>query len=1184
MPLTSPIVSLLLLAACLAAFSRPGLARADAVPIPARTVEGIAATQTGKPLAHVTLYLFGLPPGETDMIKLGDQSTVVTDDRGHFVWQVPAALPPLSDYIGVRPISCYALAADRSTARFRLVVRPDWHGTSAEAAARDLLERATRPCATKWQTGGAHPLLSVIAPDMAVVKLSLRGPDGLPLRAQEVQVVSAGLWSDHEGAAVYTGRTDDAGTVRMRWYPGALRLQVFAAGLGFGSTGTFETLPGRSAAPAVPPLAPFTRLSGTVAAALVKPGATVHLEDFSSNDTWYAPRAIVAAGGRWTLDGVLPGPHRLVLDGGNGESEPVAVTVAPGEHLGGLTIGPRKPLSPVAALAVSLLGGARTLAGSPPGSKPVVRGRVMDLEGRPVAGADIYADFSYSGINGGAQNVVVVKSDAAGRYIISDPTGGGRLQQVYVRLVAHLPGSPMAFGDEQSEKDSASGVWPDVRLDLVLPGLHSGLTVRVLQGSKPLPNVPVELTADGGRRSSGFFFRGEDRGAAALALRKLLAPSAQTGPDGAAHFADLAPGLWSVAANHPNSPWLIKPMPLSPFNVSGDVVVRAGESLTYTVAVRPPPGEVAFRVLAPDGLPPAGLPVALSAATAQYPNYGNFSPTSDGAGNQRATFFAPGLFQITARFGDTPVDLNALVGPFNEGTALVAVSLATPATRPVVIPTRRYGPASIRVRLEDARGRPTRGTVVVGDAPSGAGLGGYAASADARGLVVFPNMPEGDYKLTARLAGLPGRAALGGEGVPFPSDAALLAGTGQPLPQAVHIQAGVQAAVTFRPQPIGYLRLHIAAPPAQAKNYYFDGRLASEQAFLDTRLDPRTGEFLVGPLPAGRRTFRLFRLVSGQVAENVSAGTTMVTVMAGQVARAALVPHEPPGPTLLLESVSPSGTVLLMDGKTPAWGARAGIFTADRPYPLRMVRTDARGHLTITDQWRGATFPWKPTPGGPAGPVVVAWLPGANGAVIVPYAPGQDARLVLPAAISLHGRVTAGGLSVLGLPSSFRVKAAYQGRGALNEALSVEATAQSDGTFELAGLTPGTYQVQAARDDIWLSQTQTLTVGAGLVPAMALDIAPPGAAVVLHLVDGAGRPLAGRMVNIARPAGPLTASLWPTGLAANGAGDLRVDGLEVGRHHLMVSGVSGEEVGFSVPTWTPDTPPTVQRVMVRGGQ
>lgn len=80
MPLTSPIVFLLLLVACLAAFSRPGLARADAVPIPARTVEGVAATQTGKPLAHVTLYLFGLPPGETDMIKLGDQSTVVADD------------------------------------------------------------------------------------------------------------------------------------------------------------------------------------------------------------------------------------------------------------------------------------------------------------------------------------------------------------------------------------------------------------------------------------------------------------------------------------------------------------------------------------------------------------------------------------------------------------------------------------------------------------------------------------------------------------------------------------------------------------------------------------------------------------------------------------------------------------------------------------------------------------------------------------------------------------------------------------------------------------------------------------------------------------------------------------------------------------------------------------------------
>ena len=200
--------------------------------------------------------------------------------------------------------------------------------------------------------------------------------------------------------------------------------------------------------------------------------------------------------------------------------------------------------------------------------------------------------------------------------------------------------------------------------------------------------------------------------------------------------------------------------------------------------------------------------------------------------------------------------------------------------------------------------------------------------------------------------------------------------------------------------------------------------------------------------------------------------------------------------------------------------------------------------------------------------------------MIVPFRPGHDVRLVLPPAVALRGRVTVGGRPVSGLPSRFRVRAAYSGRGHLDDALSVEASAQADGTFTLAGLTPGAYQVQAARDDIWPSGTQTVTVGAEALPNMTLDIAPPGAAVLLSLVDKQGKPRPSQEVKVARPDGPLTEEIWPARLASDSTGLLRLDGLEAGRHILTVPGKAKERVGFDVPIWTPTAPAKIQQIVL----
>ena len=252
------------------------------------------------------------------------------------------------------------------------------------------------------------------------------------------------------------------------------------------------------------------------------------------------------------------------------------------------------------------------------------------------------------------------------------------------------------------------------------------------------------------------------------------------------------------------------------------------------------------------------------------------------------------------------------------------------------------------------------------------------------------------------------------------------------------------------------------------------------------------------------------------------------------------------------------GEVFLPDGHTPAWGARVVIVDPeDWPTTIqRQARTDATGHLMAITHPGVCLYPegaWPvPPPGNPPGPVVVAWLPGAHGATILPYVPGQPLHITLPAAASVRGRVTLGGRSVANVKSSFRVLAAYQGRGVVNSVLSVDLTPQVDGTFLLAGLTPGTYQVQAVRDGIWMSATRTLTVKTGILPAVKLDIPEAGQAVDLRMVDAAGNPLPGATVRVSHPQGPLTDEIWPKAFTADGAGRLQLEGLNAGPETLTV--------------------------------
>ena len=107
--------------------------------------------------------------------------------------------------------------------------------------------------------------------------------------------------------------------------------------------------------------------------------------------------------------------------------------------------------------------------------------------------------------------------------------------------------------------------------------------------------------------------------------------------------------------------------------------------------------------------------------------------------------------------------------------------------------------------------------------------------------------------------------------------------------------------------------------------------------------------------------------------------------------------------------------------------------------------------------------------------------------------------------------------------ASVRIVVAHQGRGVLDEvSRASRRLAEDDGRFFLAGLTPGRYLVQAARDGIWLSNAVVLVAEESkpLPKDHALDIAEPGAQVAdPGLVDADGRPLADESVRPIRPRG-----------------------------------------------------------------
>ncbi len=1128
-------------------------------------VEGEArCAGTGMPASGATLLFFNR-----------DDSgwSVVTDDEGRFRWQLPGRQVVWSGQDGKPGPPCGVMIQDARSWSWEIVGADACEPPNAYSR-NECFRVLRKPAITRWRVTDQGPRLVVECPEAGDVEVMVLGPDGAPLADRAVRVFAAEAPFAFRGNAnvEFRGRTDSAGVFRLRWFAGTRRLRALVPDVGFGTTGVFEVLAGRTARADLPPLARFARVEGTLDPKLRQAGMMVcRLPDMASPRAWARAQSAVDDQGRFVLRDVVPGSFLLAVGrGGHGafpRMNSVRVRAEPGHTIRDLVFRPPASSQVPPATAPASAQVPPALGGALKQDIVWVEGTARDLGGRGIAGANVFVRTSYNGGSRMYEQIRETTTDSQGRYRISGPLLEGVTPLI---VVVHAKGRPPVVAYAAAPSAATSGHGP---VDVTLAGedASGSIRVHVLKDGQPFPGASVVLSSDGAIELGMWASEAGKLTPAWTETQAIFYPRATTGADGTAHFTKLVPGAYEVTASA-GPPAAASDAGRSrknsgrEYGIAQGVGVAAGQEVETAIALHPLTLAVPLQILRPDGTPVVDQNVAFSVGLRSPGVSTTLKLDARGIGSH--LFEAPGLWAVDVRFRDSKLTSFPLdAEPFYQAEALLPVSPGCALPDPIRLTGVLRERGSLRAELRDVNDKPALGTVMFISTFAVDRNVEQAGSTDTLGVVRFAGLSHGRYTLHGSINGLapplvPGRGRM-------PEDAALRNQVAF-ADQTVEVETAVESHAVVRPQEVGYVRGTLRPPAGRSVAEYrffpaYDARVLGPRQ----QLDAKTGEFVAGPFFAGPVKFQMIRILdSGQVRQ---AGAETVEVPAGTAVRMDLRPHEDPvsatapdatarvslgigGLRFLNEVPRAAGaTAWLADGKTPAFGARGLLLAPGLSQPVASAVSDAAGNLTWRGRWvssqtmtRDGARATKPR--------AVVWLPGRSGAAVVEVEAGKPIRAILPAPLDAHGTVSLGHRTGAGVNARLRIVAAYQGQGDADAALSLATTADAQGHFILRGLTPGRYEVQAARDGIWLSPSVALAVEAGKpIPELALDIPEPGAPVVVELVDRTGRAVPQRPLTVARPRGPL-AALWPAALQTDSAGRLTLWGLETGTHSIQIAG------------------------------
>lgn len=832
-------------------------------------------------------------------------------------------------------------------------------------------------------------------------------------------------------------------------------------------------------------------------------------------------------------------------------------------------------------------------------AKPFVTGRVTDPAGQPLEGVRVIVTSQYFGGLRMYESTSESQTEKDGTYRVNWVRLGtgpvavlaiakGRPPTSVRGTAVGLPGSDRSVSISMgaglqtvptlasADKDEKGVLEPHVRADIVIPDRGGTMAVRVFDKGQPAERGFVRLTLNDWHQQMGFGWAREESRDGRASRDQAWQFTEPIGKEGIARFEHLPSGEYTAVAvvgtlqdlaAHSDSQ-----APFGDNAATGrrhtGVFVVDGEERQVTMQVSPMKSVARVRILKPDGSELTSKTVGI-----QYSNMGrtvawNTSRETTPDGTMLFGFGAHGLWRFELTAHDASVRQIPVKDPTYSASAIIGVSSLYPELVTRDIHLTRVGSVSVvndataeaatypeaTIRLLDRDGKPARGAVAVRTNGSRGTLVALGASND-RGEFRFSGFSINEsLMVSVCLNDRPPLPALSLS----TSDDDLLGASGWRHQQT---QFAHRAELVLSEEPRGFVRGEIQFPDGlRPEDYRWVKEPLGEEC--QTFYDLATGRFIAGPLKPGEHLIHWRHRGTADFIDAENASLISTIVVPGDAVTSVSLKLKP----RLRRDLSLvrqqqwrqfAGSVVLSDGRTPAIGARLLQFASNSIQPVSGAWADARGRfatagLIISGQGVDAN-----PPGSPAGPILLAWVPGATAPQIVPLPTEQDQprdlKIELPRGHRVRGQVTVAGKSALAVAAPITLRLQRRGHGKLDPYLSTEVTTDADGRFDLRGINPGEYTCQAMLDSLWLSPSIAVNITDDRED-LRLNIPAPGGPARLRFVRADGTPLRQHRIKVDWHSGPLTERSHSEPLKTDGEGWLTLDGVAVGTARVQAAG------------------------------